>query len=87
MLAVYCSQNNKHLEVTEQKKIHPILFFSLDSNANEFQCVVVMTSADLTITLKREFDVTQSTAVFQQIGSCVRQDVERLGGFQEKLQF
>lgn len=46
-----------------------------------------MTSADLTVTLKREFDVTQSTAVFQQISSCVRQDVERLGGFQEKLQF
>lgn len=46
-----------------------------------------MSRAELTVTLKRQFDVTQSTAVFQQIGGCIRQDVICLGGFQEKLQF
>lgn len=35
VLAVYCSQNNKRLEVIDQQKVHSILLFSFGTIINE----------------------------------------------------
>ncbi len=51
--------------------------------SQSFWCVTDVNNP--TVTLQRQLDVAQCSSVLQQVGCCIRQDVVRLGCFEEEL--